>query len=305
MKTKIRLTTCFLTLSLLGQAQLVPFTAGSKMGITDKSSDKTVVEANYDSVIRLTDELFIVSMEYEDADDPDLEYSLYGIINGKTANQILPIEYDRIDDLNDGLIRVQKPDGYIGFVDVNGKEVLPNLNARYDDVAFHFSNGFIRVEKNFEYGFINTKGEEIIPIQYSDVRDFSEGLAAVRKDFTYGFINTKGELVIPYQFKAAYEFSEGMCKVLDYNSDDEPIYGFIDSKGKLAVPYKYATAHNFVEGLAIVSDIKTGKSGFINKKGEEVVPLKYDSAFNFSNGKAFVWLNGESFYIDSKGKKIN
>ncbi len=45
------------------------------------------------------------------------------------------------------------------------------------------------IEENGLYGFINEKGERIIPPSFHAVGLFSEGLAAARKDGLYGFID--------------------------------------------------------------------------------------------------------------------
>ena len=38
--------------------------------------------------------------------------------------------------------------------------------------------------------------------------------------------------------------------------------------------------------------------------GVEVIPLKYDGAELFKKGKAKVWLNGQEFYIDKEGNRV-
>ncbi|MEO8088171.1 MAG: WG repeat-containing protein, partial [Bacteroidota bacterium] len=47
-------------------------------------------------------------------------------------------------------------------------------------------------------GFINEKGEVIIPFIYDDASVFFDGLARVMKDGKHGYINVKNETVIPF-----------------------------------------------------------------------------------------------------------
>ena len=54
-----------------------------------------------------------------------------------------------------------------------------------------------------KYGFINTKGEEVIPLTYSNQpSDFKNGLSKVvptnKADFRYAFINKKGDIVVKH-----------------------------------------------------------------------------------------------------------
>lgn len=67
--------------------------------------------------------------------------------------------------------------------------------------------------------------------QFEELYPFSEGMAAVRKDGKFGFINIKGELVIPCQYLYAGPFKEGLaCVIKDENNLN---ISFIDKEGNL------------------------------------------------------------------------
>lgn len=66
--------------------------------------------------------------------------------------------------------------------------------------------------------------------QFDELFPFSEGFAAVRKGEQFGYINTKGDLVIPCKFSYAGPFNDGLACVID--GEDKPI-SFIDKKGLL------------------------------------------------------------------------
>ena len=101
-----------------------------------------------------------------------------------------------------------------------------------------FSEGLAAVMKDGKWGYINTKGEEVIPCRYSMCEVFHEGLAAVQKyseegylDAEWGYIDTKGKEVIPLSIEAekANEFSEGLATIIkDYNN-----FSVIDTKGNV------------------------------------------------------------------------
>lgn len=59
-----------------------------------------------------------------------------------------------------------------------------------------FNEGFARVQKDGGWGYINTKGEQIVECKFDGACDFSEGFAWVEKDGKWGYINTKGCFVI-------------------------------------------------------------------------------------------------------------
>ena len=53
------------------------------------------------------------------------------------------------------------------------------------------------VMKDKKWGYINTKGEVVISLQYKDAEIFSEdGLAPVKVSKLWGFVNAKGDMVI-------------------------------------------------------------------------------------------------------------
>ena len=64
------------------------------------------------------------------------------------------------------------------------------------DYAGDFNEGFAAVLKDRKWGYINTKGEQIVKCKFDGVGDFNEGFAAVKKDGKCGYINTKGYPVI-------------------------------------------------------------------------------------------------------------
>ena len=129
-----------------------------------------------------------------------------------------------------------------------------------------FSEGLAAVKKDGKWGYINTKGEQIIECKFDfDMGNgFSEGLAGVKKDGKWGFINTKGEQIIECELEWKGGFSEGLARVL---KDGQ--WGYINTKGEWAIECKFGYAHDFKKGLAEV--MKDGQWIVINTKGNFIV----------------------------------
>lgn len=139
---------------------------------------------------------------------------------------------------------------------------------------------------------------------YDELAPFSEGYAAVRRGKKWGYINTKGEEVIPCSFDAADIFSEGLAAV---SKSDKLVY--INSKGEeiISSPYSYYNIknRNFSEGLAAVCD--DGKWGWINQKGELVIPLSIEAedVGLFSEGLVYCQNSGKDFsFVDKNGTVV-
>ncbi len=76
--------------------------------------------------------------------------------------------------------------------------------------------------------------------QFDELYPFSEGLAAVKKNGKFGFIDTKGELIIPCQFSYACAFFEGLSIVMD----DEYNISILLRNGEIKhTPYKLDTSY--------------------------------------------------------------
>ncbi|WP_202801466.1 WG repeat-containing protein [Psychrobacter sp. PAMC 21119] len=57
------------------------------------------------------------------------------------------------------------------------------------------------------------KTQVIIPIIYDDIRPFSESKAAVRKDELWGYIDSSGKTVVPLNYLNAGSFHNGLAVV--------------------------------------------------------------------------------------------
>jgi hypothetical protein len=107
-----------------------------------------------------------------------------------------------------------------------GKYNLQGVNeemVRYFQ-SIRVSNGTAQLSK---FGFLNTKGEIIIPAQFDYAQYFTEGLSAVKKNEKWGYIDKQGKLVIAYLFDYALPFRNGYAKV----KVGESFY-IIDKSGK-------------------------------------------------------------------------
>lgn len=168
--------------------------------------------------------------------------------------------------------------------------LLQDLERKYDLVT-GFSDGMILVSLKNKYGFLNERGEIVVPVSYEIAMPFNEGLAAVKKNGMWGYINKSGSLVIPYSnYTNVRSFSEGFAAVqVNYKN-----WGYINKFGNEVISAKYEDAKDFSNGFAGVginitlSDIN-GNYGFVNRYGQEIVPLIYKRIVkNFTNKDGIV-----------------
>ncbi|MBT4728210.1 MAG: WG repeat-containing protein, partial [Bacteroidetes bacterium] len=152
----------------------------------------------------------------------------------------------------------------------------------YDD-AYPFINGLAKVIKEDKYGFINVKGEEVIPLEYDFVEDFHQGLAVVKKDEYFGLIDSTNRLVLDLSYESIGDECEGLRMVMKNNK-----YGFIDHQANIVIPMLYQYKPDvfvkscFSNGVCVVR--KNDKYGIINAKDQLVLPFKFTNLSNMSQG---------------------
>jgi hypothetical protein len=172
----------------------------------------------------------------------------------------------------------------------------------------------IRVDN--KCGYINLRGEIVVPCQYRSACKFAEGLAAACVHFD--FDNDRHEvMVIDYNLKEVGrltcqnwgDFSEGL---MFFERDDK--YGYINSRAQVAIPPSFDNAGDFVNGLAWASvqldvtwrpGVVDQPEGFINRKGEWVVPAQYARLWPFEKGErltAFMLANNKWGLLDREGR---
>ncbi len=168
--------------------------------------------------------------------------------------------------------------------DFNGLLLYPTILTDYH----RYSNGLIALKSTSNlWGFINTKGETVIPFVYNQVNDFENGLCRVEKNGQQLVINKSGDIVFNQQ--DVYLFSIGLLK-LDAHQDKTYTYN-IDSKTEI-IPINA----EFVK-------IKKGdKYGLINTKGETVLPTIYTDIQVGNSSKTFAVVKDRIIKIIQIGK---
>ena len=143
-------------------------------------------------------------------------------------------------------------------------------------------------------GFIDIKGDVIIPLQFAEVGEFSEGLAAAQdaESGKWGYIDQTGTFIISPKFRTAGVFSEGLAGVRIEDSDG----WFINHSGELIIPgYDGGSAQN---GLVPVR--KQGKTIFTDKNGKAIFAVPGE-AWPVNGGLIAFMKNGRMGFVDHQG----
>jgi hypothetical protein len=206
--------------------------------------------------------------------------------------------------------------GKWGFIDTNGKEIVPCQYTYVEDFCDGLAavniGGKIEVNnsrlsaRGGKWGFVNTNGNNSVPCKYTQVQDFSNELAAVSIKGKWGFIDKNDLAIVPCSYDDVGIFSDNRAWV-----KQKKLYAYIDETGNKITPLQYHDAKDFSDGLALV--VLNEKYGFIDKNGNEAIPCQYDYAESFSEGLAAVntggsWsdtgvnIGGRTYYAFGGGK---
>ena len=225
-------------------------------------------------------------------------------------------------------------DSLYGYIDSRGNVII---KPQYKEGNL-FSEGLAAVSNGKKYGFINPKGDTVIPFLYDDVFDgFNNGLSDVTIGDSSGYIDKTGKVVIPIKYETCYPFMSAYAQVETFNGDEllvdkkgktydeddvsakfrlwvpREVYpgsfttstgqGRMNEKGDTIVPPIYKVTGNLSDHMYIVQD-KSGKWGAYNDKGALKVQCKFDNIWHFYEGLANFKLNDKWGYVDKQGKIV-
>lgn len=208
-------------------------------------------------------------------------------MHGKT---VIPLIYDSLSRYSDnGLAHVannyspdpKNPKLRFSYINRNN-QVSISIPDGFE-VVYDFSNGLAK--------FIKCTSSET---------DFFKRLAYCVDHAVYGYINDKGQIVIPASFEMAYDFSSnGLAKVKQHGK-----WGFVGKDGEMKIKAVYEEAWDFSpNGLAMVG--LNGKYGYINRAGAYVIPAVFDMGNDFTpDGYADVEQNGRKAIIEQNGRNL-
>ena len=234
-----------------------------------------------------------------------------------------------------------KSTGKYGFIDVNGNKIT---GCDFDGFDGFTEAGISKVTKTIDgknkAGYVDAKGNIILPIVYDYVYNFRDGWGLIYKDGKYFFVDRNGNLKDPpAKYDELYEFRSGyaMGKIKGTGTDPHKfVYINKDLKEELTVSAKQG--YSFWEDVAVVSRDNTtyemmnnkgniyktltgietlsfcsesilavrekGKWGYINNKGDAIVSSKYDTCTAFKYGYGRVKLNSKWGIVDRSGTEI-
>lgn len=127
-----------------------------KYGYMDKNG-KIVIPCRYTYAEHFSCGRAIVSESTSRSEATGTIDAGFGVIDDKGNYVVKPDKFDYIrGPYSDGFVMVSSPEGKVGYIDINGKVVIPMIY----DKAHSFHNGYAAVRVNGKWGFLQITDEE-------------------------------------------------------------------------------------------------------------------------------------------------
>jgi hypothetical protein len=160
----------------------------------------------------------------------------YGYID-TIGNEVIPLRYDKLGDFSEGLATAEIGTGF-GYINKKGEVTIP-LQSNYKAGDFQFGLARALDKNGSKMFYIDKKGIIDMNIQYGQYEDFYDGLALFDKLGSCGFIDLKGNVVIPPKYNYATHFDNGYALVSKEIDHTHYLIGIINKKGVEVIPCKY------------------------------------------------------------------
>ena len=282
------------------------FEPGSLKAFEKYLDDNHNVYFEYDDGININSDVFI----YCKLSNGELKYGL----TDKTGNPITEPIYDEFGCFSEGFISAKIGDKW-GFIDENGKEVVPFTYNNLEDTRF--SDGLAPILHENAWGFIDATGKTALPFIYGHVfyDGFENGRAIVGLNEQIGYIDKEGNFDAIIFNGASSDYLPRLGDAGQHFDDDVKNYTALKSDDMMKNS-DYEIVFPFRQGYATAS-VDRRSFTVINEKGEAVLPAvfsihkisirRHENTFEImsTEGDVVVYVNGVGYGAIKIPDKIN
>jgi hypothetical protein len=238
---------------------------------------------------------------------PYREGRLWGFVDTK-GNKVVKAKYTSAYLDVDGYGKIIMDD-LMGLVSPEGDIIL---EPRYSYIA-PFRNNLAAFTIAHElYGYIDVQGKEVIPARYNMAYDFEFKRAIVKKGDSHILIDAEGREVknlgnLGYGFSgniegAFIEVEKGDTDAMLVSDSKSYKYGLIDTLGNILIPPVYEQLTKPLNGTLVA--VNSGRSGLLRKDGTTLTSIDFDYIDRGQNNRYIAARKGKTGILDRTGKEI-
>jgi len=228
----------------------------------------------------------------------------YGVID-KNGKELFYTDYGKIEDFAYGYAKVYSK-GKTGIIDHTGREVV-ELKSQILDYQYGFIEGMAVREKDGKIGFIDTTGKLVIPYKYDWVGYFRGGITKVRIGKHFGYINKKGEDIIPpskYEESSYSQLGKYYDKfIIGFKDSVFHVYDFL---GKEITQLQYENINDWDANTKsfFVSLKSYNLNGVLDSNFQVIIPVEYKSLEKIFPKLLAAWTLGDTMKIFNMNGKL-
>ena len=248
--------------------------------------------------------LFMLSDHSQFSERPLMELAFVGKKRPSERKRIIILNIDGCTIKDSFLFRC----GQNRFYDWNSNDAKVQLATLLGPTNDQTNNNLPKLHsicREGKYGFVNHKGEIVIPCKWTRVGEFQEGLAVVDDSSgKLGYLDMNGNRVIPCTWDSTEPFEDGMAVVKVHSGPWDYKCGAIDKNMNILIPITYGSLKYIGEELFKYHQGEF-RDGIINRENERVTTSFWRAIGNFSDGLCPVQEGREKYrygYIDRNGK---
>jgi len=182
--------------------------------------------------------------------------------------------------------------------------IAPQFEDIAGDKATPFCDGLAAVRKEGSWGYIDKRGNTVVPFEYLTARPFENGVATVRRANGWTMLDRQGKPLCGGEpFFHIGPGSEGFFKVRVLDESGEIRHGFADTACRAIGRAVYEETGEFHVGVAPVKNGPTWT--WLSKSGAEVAGAGAMSDIPyFWNGFWSVRVNGKQGVVGALGEVV-
>ncbi|MBR6750169.1 MAG: WG repeat-containing protein [Bacteroidaceae bacterium] len=192
-------------------------------------------------------------------------------------NKVVSPHYSYISPMKEDVYIVQsKVDNKMGLLDKYGNVVVEPIYAPIYPTTEGGLFGAFESETGLG-GYINNKGEVVIPFRYVRGSSFKNGYSMVKRDSHWGVVNLQGQEIVECKWDDILAPQDtSVNRIWVKNAD---LWYCVDLKtGTLAFDKGYETMSNYSRFAPMLACVLVdGKAGLIDVNGDVIIPFILDN----------------------------
>ena len=225
------------------------------------------------------------------------ETAVYGCIDER-GKEVIPCIYELVFVEPGGIVALSKEGGYKLFVYRDGGVEEFSLPSGIQPISGFCCDRSAVCDEYYNYGYIDSEGNLVVPCRYERVNDYNEGLAVVEQNWRKGYVDTDGYEVSPVSYREAEMFRNGRGCV----QNEAGLYGYVDETGREGIPCRFEKAISFYG--EVTPACLNGLYGLIDKDGEFISTPRYEAMGICDVDVFYFYENGLYGFVDAEQKEL-